>query len=161
MCDPVPGRGTACMVVFQDCDRARLMGERSYPLRVPDGVPASLFWSTVCHDNRTRTLIQTEQQGATVGPRRKGFAATTTAPSTCCTAQRDPRHEGVQLDQTIPGRGFFVQFSLYGVDQPFFDKTLAAPSRPADRLRHAPSPHRRAQGRRSFWLRDRSRATGT
>ena len=62
----------AYMGVFQDRNREWLKGEMSYRLRVPPDVPASLFWSAVCYDNRTRTLIDTDQQKATVGKKTEG-----------------------------------------------------------------------------------------
>lgn len=61
------------MAVFQDRNGEWLKGEYSYRLRVPPDVPASLFWSAVCYDNRTRTLIDTDQQKATVGKKTEGL----------------------------------------------------------------------------------------
>ena len=65
--------GMAYMAVFQDRNREWLKGEQSYRLRVPPDVPASLFWSAVCYDNRTRTLIDTDQQAATIGKKTEGL----------------------------------------------------------------------------------------
>jgi hypothetical protein len=128
MTNPEPGRGMAYMAVFQDKNREWLKGEFSYRLRVPKDVPASLFWSAVCYDNRTRTLIETDQQHATVGLKTEGLIVNDDGSVDVFFGPESPGPEReVNWVKTIPGRGWFVYFRLYGVEQAFFDKTWQLP----------------------------------
>jgi hypothetical protein len=128
MCNPQPGRGMAYMAVFQDRNREWLKGEQSYRLRVPKDVPASLFWSAVCYDNRTRTLIDTDQQAATVGKKTENLRVNEDG---SVDVLYGPKSPGADWEsnwiKTIPGKGWFVYFRLYGVQQAFFDKTWQLP----------------------------------
>lgn len=128
MCNPEPGRGMAYMGVFQDGNREWLKGEVSYRLRIPANVPADLFWSTVCYDNRTRTLVDTDQQRATVGLKTDGLRVNDDG---SVDVLYGPQSPGAAWEanwiKTIPGKGWFVYFRLYGVQQAFFDKTWQLP----------------------------------
>ena len=128
MCNPVPGRGMAYMAVFQDRNRQWLKGGQPYRLRVPPDVPASLFWSAVCYDNLTRTLVDTDQQAATVGSKTDGLRVNEDGSVDVLFGPHSP---GTDWEsnwiQTIPGKGWFVDVRLYGVEEPFFDKTWQLP----------------------------------
>ena len=128
MCNPQPGRGMAYMAVFQDRNREWLKGEQSYRLRVPTDVPASLFWSAVCYDNRTRTLIDTDQQAATVGKKTEGLRVNEDGSVDVLFGPESPGAEWeTNWVKTIPNRGWFVYFRLYGVQHAFFDRTWQLP----------------------------------
>jgi hypothetical protein len=95
---------------------------------VPKDVPASLFWSAVCYDNRTRTLIDTDQQKATVGKKTEGLRINEDGSVDVLFGPEIPGPEWeTNWIKTIPNKGWFVYVRLYGVQQAFFDKTWQLP----------------------------------
>ena len=62
MLNKTPGVGAAYLAAYYDATGASFDGERSYRLRVPQDVPAKLFWSITLYDTQTRGLIQNAQQ---------------------------------------------------------------------------------------------------
>jgi hypothetical protein len=115
-----PAAGSLYWLGLRDKDGAYLDGGKSYRLRVPLPVPDRLFWSVTVYDAETRSQVQTEQGKAAL---RSLFELTNltgnqaelhfgpTAPA---------GHEGRWI-KTIPGKGWFVYFRIYGPEQPAFD----------------------------------------
>ena len=55
------GAGSVYWLGIRDADGAYLDGGRDYELRVPQPVPARLFWSITVYDAETRSQIDTDQ----------------------------------------------------------------------------------------------------
>jgi len=115
------GTGSLYWFVARDATGAYLDGDRSYRLRVPLPVPAGLFWSLTVYDAETRSQIDTDRGAAAV---RSLF-------------ELDGKLGGYHVDiafgpqpaeadaaawvQTIPGRGWFAYFRIYGPTSAAFD----------------------------------------
>ncbi len=100
---------------------AYLDGAKTYKLTVPLPVPAALFWSVTVYDPTNRSEIATNQGKAAL---RSLFEL------------KDLPHEGsvdlyfgpeapagneAQWIRTIPGKGWFTYFRIYGPQKPAFD----------------------------------------
>jgi hypothetical protein len=88
---------------------------------VPQPVPGKLFWSVTIYDVLTRSEIATDQNNAALRSmfelkevERKRSAELYFGP------QSPTGNEGHWI-KTIPGRGWFAYFRIYGPEQPAFD----------------------------------------
>jgi len=120
--EPLPGQGSWYASAFRDGKGAFLEGAKSYKLTVPANPPAKDFWSLTIYNNRTRSMIDTDQQ-------RPGFS---------CQSNNKKNADG-SIDlyigptvpdgmednwiKTIPGEGFFAMFCLFGPLEPVFEGT--------------------------------------
>jgi len=115
------GQGSVYWLGLRDADGKYLDGERSYRLTVPQPVPANLFWSVTVYDAETRSQISTDQNSAAL---RSMFelADEASAPTVDLFFSPEPpagneRH----WVKTIPGRGWFAYFRIYGPTDAAFD----------------------------------------
>lgn len=115
------GTGSLYWFTARDDEGGYLDGSRSYRLRVPLPVPAGLFWSLTVYDAETRSQIATAQDSAAVRSLFEldgkldgdhvdiGFGP-----------QRPGDHDAAWV-QTLPGRGWFAYFRIYGPTGAAFD----------------------------------------
>jgi hypothetical protein len=119
---PVPGTGQWYGSTFRDKTGAFLNGTNIYKLRLASAPPAERFWSLTIYDNRTRSMIDTDQQLAglsTYSNLKKnadGSIDLYFSPSA-------PTGFESNWVKTIPGQGFFAMFRLYNPLKPVFDGT--------------------------------------
>jgi hypothetical protein len=117
---PVPGEGTWYASTFHDGTGAFLQGDRAYKLHVAAGTPAKAFWSVTIYDNRTRSMIDTDQQRAGRGSL-SNLKKNADGSIDLYFAPRAPAGMEGNWIKTIPGQGFFAMFRLYGPLEPLFD----------------------------------------
>jgi hypothetical protein len=107
------GVGSLLWLGLRDENGAYLDGGKFYKLTIHQPVPAALFWSVTVYDAATRSEIQTDQRKAAL---RSQFELQN---------ESDPRLElyfGPKSPsggehrwiKTIPGRGWFAYFRIYG-----------------------------------------------
>ena len=119
----VPGAGSLYWLCARDKSGAYLDGARSYRLSVPLPVPDKLFWSITVYDALTRAEIVTDQNLAALRSLvelpadRLGDAST----AELYFGPEQPDGAGGRWIKTLPGRGWFVYFRIYGPDGPAFD----------------------------------------
>ncbi|WP_116808504.1 DUF1254 domain-containing protein [Steroidobacter cummioxidans] len=115
-----PKAGSLYWLAQSDKAGAFLDGGSAYKLTVPLPVPGKLFWSVTVYDTDTRSQIQTEQKRAAL---RSLFELKETTgksvdlyfgPST-------PRGQEQRWIKTLPGKGWFAYFRIYGPQQAAFD----------------------------------------
>jgi hypothetical protein len=115
------GAGSLYWLGTRDNTGAYLDGGKAYKLTVPQPVPAKLFWSVTVYDAETRSEIQTDQNHAAL---RSLFelkdAGNTGSIDLHFGPQAPVGGEGSWI-KTIPGKGWFVYFRIYGPDQPAFN----------------------------------------
>ncbi|MFN3006527.1 DUF1254 domain-containing protein [Mycolicibacterium wolinskyi] len=122
-----PGAGSLYWLGLRDGSGAYLDGSNNYRLTVPLPVPAHLFWSVTVYDAETRSQVQTEQANAAL---RSLFELRDLTGDTVDLyfGPTAPADHADRWIQTVPGRGWFAYFRIYGPDKPAFDGTW----KPAD-----------------------------
>jgi hypothetical protein len=114
------GAGSLYWLGLRDTNGAYLDGGKTYKLSVPLPVPAGLFWSVTVYDNQTRSEIATDQNKAAL---RSLFELKDVSGSSADLyfGPTAPAGHEDQWIQTIPGKGWFVYFRIYGPQGPAFD----------------------------------------
>ena len=116
-----PGAGSLYWLGTRDKNGNYLDGAKSYDLVVPRPVPAGLFWSVTVYDADTRSQIETKQGKAALRSLFELKDIPGTDPVTLHFSPHVPRQKNAPWIQTIPGKGWFAYFRLYGPEKPAFD----------------------------------------
>lgn len=107
----------------RDSTGAYLDGGKTYKLAVPQPVPGKLFWSVTVYDPENRSEIKTDQLKAAL---RSLFELKDKASAESVDLYFGPTapagHEGEWI-KTIPGKGWFAYFRIYGPEAAAFDKS--------------------------------------
>jgi hypothetical protein len=115
------GSGSLYWLGLRDSSGAYLDGGKSYRLSVPQPVPGKLFWSVTVYDSATRSQIQTEQGQAALRSLFELSQLDPNQPAELFFGPTAPQGKEGQWIQTIPGKGWFAYFRIYGPEQPAFD----------------------------------------
>ena len=104
----------------RDGTGAFLDGSKTYRLRVPLPVPAKLFWSVTIYDPDTRSEIQTKQRKAALRSlvELKDLSGDSVD---LYFGPKAPKHTEGRWIQTLPAKGWFTYFRIYGPEKPAFD----------------------------------------
>jgi hypothetical protein len=108
------GAGSLYWFVARDGTGTYLDGSRSYRLRVPLPVPAGLFWSLTVYDAETRSQIATTQDNAAVRSLFELDGKLDGTEAQIVFGPQRPDTEEAAWVQTLPGRGWFAYFRIYG-----------------------------------------------
>ena len=115
------GAGSLYWLGTRDATGAFLDGGTAYRLTVPHPVPGKLFWSVTVYDTETRCEIDSGQGHAAL----RSLFELKDAPAGKDVELRfgptEPVTERSQWIKTIPGKGWFVYFRIYGPEAPAFD----------------------------------------
>jgi hypothetical protein len=115
------GAGSLYWLGNRDSTGAFVDGGKTYKLTVPLPVPAGLFWSVTVYDAATRSEIKTTQDKAAL---RSMFELKDTGDAKSIDLYFGPKGPPGQEDrwiQTVPGKGWFTYFRIYGPQGPAFD----------------------------------------
>lgn len=104
----------------RDRTGAYLDGAKTYRLTVPLPVPAKLFWSVTVYDPDTRSEVQTKQKKAALRSLYELKGVTGSSVDLYFGPKAPKGHEDRWI-QTLPKKGWFVYFRVYGPEQPAFD----------------------------------------
>jgi hypothetical protein len=115
------GQGSLYWLACRDSSGAYLDGGRAYKLTVPLPVPASLFWSVTCYDAQTRSEVNAEQGKAALRSLFEDIAPGGADSVDLYFGPARPEGAGERWIQTVPGRGWFSYFRIYGPQAPAFD----------------------------------------
>ncbi|MBB6095803.1 hypothetical protein HNQ60_004694 [Povalibacter uvarum] len=112
--------GSLYWLGLRDGSGAYLDGGKTYKLTVPLPVPARLFWSVTVYDAITRSQIQTDQAKAAL---RSLFELKELSGDSVDLyfGPKAPAGQESRWIQTLPERGWFVYFRIYGPQGPAFD----------------------------------------
>ncbi|RZV34460.1 MAG: DUF1254 domain-containing protein [Chromatiales bacterium] len=119
MCRTV-GAGQCYLEAQKDSDGRWLDGGQSYRLRVPANAPVVQFWSFSVYDVETRSLIDTGTRSDVSS--RMDLAVNDDGSVDLYFGPEAPAGLENNWVKTIPGRGWFTYFRLYGPAQEFFDR---------------------------------------
>lgn len=114
------GSGSLYWFIARDDGGAYLDGSRPYRIRVPLPVPAGLFWSITVYDAESRSQIAAPQANAAL---RSMFelSGKLSGDHVDLHFGPDARADGEPWVQTLPGRGWFAYFRIYGPTEAAFD----------------------------------------
>jgi len=117
-----PQAGSLYWLGLRDKDGAYLDGGKTYKLSVPLPVPDRLFWSVTVYDAETRSQVQTDQAKAAL---RSLFELKDLSGLSVDLyfGPKAPASQEKRWIKTIPEKGWFVYFRIYGPQQPAFDGT--------------------------------------
>jgi hypothetical protein len=117
------GSGSIYFVGLRDNTGAFLDGGKAYKLTVPTPVPASLFWSATVYDVDTRSMIATDQDKAVLSSLFTKFQPNPDGSIDMFFGPKAPVGKEDQWINTIPGKGWFVYFRIYGPEAAALDGT--------------------------------------
>jgi len=83
-------------------------------------------WSITVYDYETRSMIQTDTNRAEIGSD-DDIVANPDGSVDLYLGPAAPKGKEKNWIKTIPGRGWWVWFRIYGPTEPFFDKTWVFP----------------------------------
>lgn len=115
------GAGSLYWLGLRDSSGDYLDGSKTYKLTAPQPVPGKLFWSVTVYDTETRSQVQTDQEKAAL---RSMFELSNKMKENSIDLYFGPKapvgHEGEWI-KTIPGKGWFAYFRIYGPEKAAFD----------------------------------------
>jgi hypothetical protein len=115
------GAGSLYWLGHRDAAGAYLDGGTTYRLTVPLPVPGRLFWSVTVYDAATRSQVQTAQDRAALRSLLELKETGGASAIDLYFAPEAPAGQEARWIQTIPGRGWFSYFRIYGPEAPAFD----------------------------------------
>jgi hypothetical protein len=117
------GAGSDYGIAFVDSKKMPLDGAKTYKLHIPANPPAKDFWAVTIYDPQTRSQLQTSQPFPTIGSQTKGLKANKDGSYDLYFAPKAPKGFENNWLETIPGKGLFVAFRMYGPEKAWIDKT--------------------------------------
>jgi hypothetical protein len=122
MMSRIPGKGAAYMIAFTDGSGAPLSGARAYRLRLPANIPAANFWSVTLYDAATASGLANGQPFPSLGSRDRP-AANADGSTDLFFGPAAPAGQSANWLATVPGKGWFAVFRLYGPTEAMFDQS--------------------------------------
>ena len=113
--------GQVYLETSKDKDGNWLDGGKTYRLRVAANPPVVQFWSFTLYDNVTRGPLFTDQGAADVSSR-QNLAANSDGSVDLYFGPTKPA-QAQNWVKTVPGKGWFPYFRLYGPKEAYFDKS--------------------------------------
>ncbi len=121
-----PGVGQVYLGTYKDKDGDWLDGTKSYRLRVPANAPVEQFWSMTVYDVGARCLIDNPSQQADRSSR-MDLKVNDDGCTDLFVGPKAPAGNEGNWVETVPGRGWFSYFRLYGPKQEHFDGSWVLP----------------------------------
>ena len=122
MAAPMPeGVGSKYLFGYKDVDGNYLDGSKTYKLHIPPNVPVKDFWSVTVYDPATRSQLQTSQEYPSIGSQ----ALPGTNPDGSVDiyfGPKPPKGKEKFWLETVPGKGWFPVFRIYGPLKAYNDK---------------------------------------
>jgi hypothetical protein len=116
------GVGSDYASAFVDSEKQPLDGSKTYKLHIPPDPPAKDFWAATIYDTQTRSQLQTSQPLPTIGSQTEGIKKNADGSCDIYFGPKPPKGFENNWLETIPGKGWFTVFRMYGPLQPWIDK---------------------------------------
>ncbi len=118
----IVGVGSRYAYVTLDKAGTAFDGAKNYRLHVPANVPAKNFWSLVLYDPQTRSELQTSQAFPSRNDKRDKMAANADGSIDIYIGPKAPAGKEANWIQSVPGKGWFAIFRVYGPLEPWYDE---------------------------------------
>jgi len=115
--------GSLYWLGLRDSKDTYLDGGKTYRLVVPQRVPGKLFWSVTVYDAETRSQVQTDQNKAALRSMFELKDIAAEAQAELYFGPKAPAGKENQWIKTLPGKGWFAYFRIYGPEKAAFDGT--------------------------------------
>jgi hypothetical protein len=122
MSTKIPGKGAAYLIAFTDSDGEPLVGDSDYRLKLPPKIPAANFWSVTLYDAANASGLANGQPFPSLGSRDQPQQNTDGSTDLYFGPKALKGKEGNWLG-TVPGKGYFVVFRLYGPTEAALDRS--------------------------------------
>jgi hypothetical protein len=116
------GPGAAYLIGFRDSDGKLFAGDKTYVLRLPAGIPVKDFWSATVYDALTASGLDNGQPFPSLNAMNKPVQNADGSTDQYFGPEA-PTGKKKNWLATVPGKGYFVIFRLYGPTEPFFDQS--------------------------------------
>jgi len=113
--------GAKYLAAYADADGDFFSGDRNYKLHVPKDVPVAIFWSVTVYDPITGSGLVNGQPFPSLNTMDKPVQ-NADGSFDIYFGPKSPG-EGKNYVATLPGKGWFTLFRLYGPKKEFFDQT--------------------------------------
>jgi hypothetical protein len=127
MVKKVVGKGSQYLVASSDADGDPLDGGQLYKLTIGANVPAKQFWSLIAYDIDSRSLlIRDDIPAGKDFPSISSYRQLKKNSDGSVDLYLGPKApEGYEKNfiRTVPGKGYFVIYRLYGALEPYFDQS--------------------------------------
>lgn len=101
-----------------------LDGAKNYRVNVPKNVPAKNFWSFVVYDPQTRSELQTSQPYPSKNDKRDKMIVNADGSVDLYIGPKAPPGKEANWIATVPGKGWFALFRVYGPTEAWYDEKL-------------------------------------
>ena len=121
----LPGVGSQYTFSSRDSSGAYLDGSKTYKVNIPANPPAQRFWSFVVYDPQTRSMLQSKEMPypSKNNKRNPEMAKNADGSIDLYFGPEAPAGQEANWVKTVPGKGWFGIFRLYGPGQEWFDRT--------------------------------------
>ena len=121
----LPGVGSQYAFSSRDGSGAYLDGSKTYKVNIPANPPANRFWSFVVYDPQTRSMLQSKEMPypSKNNKRNPGMVKNSDGSTDLYFGPKAPVGKKANWVKTVPGKGWFGIFRLYGPGQEWFDRT--------------------------------------
>lgn len=118
----IVGGGAKYPATSRDSDGDFLNGSNNYSLHVPANIPAKIFWSLAAYDGYTSSGLMNGQPFMSLNSMDKP-EINADGSIDLYLGPKPPVGKEKNWIATVPDKGYFVIFRLYGPEQAFFDQT--------------------------------------
>jgi hypothetical protein len=127
MVKKVVGKGSQYLIASSDADGDYLDGGQLYKLTIGANVPAKQFWSLIAYDIDSRSLLIRDDIPAgkdfpSISSYRK-LKKNSDGSVDLYLGPKAPKGYESNFIRTVPGKGYFVIYRLYGALKPYFDQS--------------------------------------
>ncbi|MDJ0593532.1 MAG: DUF1254 domain-containing protein [Pleurocapsa sp. MO_226.B13] len=123
MVRPFLGKGSVYMWAYKDGQGEWLDGGETYKLHLPPNPPAANFWSIVLYDVWTRAMLANGQVAPSKNSYDQRIQVNDDGSIDFYFGPEAPEGQESNWIRTLPGKGFFVMFRLYGPLEGYMDRS--------------------------------------
>lgn len=110
-------------IVSKDVLDQPLNGSKNYKLHLAANIPAEKFWSIIVYDKETDLIISSNEPWPSFHGNSKTLFRNSDDSIDLWFGPKKIKNISSNWIQTIPNKGWYMIFRLYGVLKPWFDKT--------------------------------------